>query len=325
MMGPILVAVPERLIGMVASGMAHVDGVVVKNSTTHVVLAHLQRSKLLSETLSGALSGPLAPVEVLADLAQNVQLLRVEHMLKAVQTAANIGASASLLNVGLSVGGFALVLSSLKRLRLQVEGVEAKLDRMARIADSDFFTGLETALRRAEEAFELSGADRTSRWLETEKALDHQVPMLAERLGLDSSSSAAERVAFDTWPDPAHLAGIALLVELSNAHVETLLCLGRARHAAARARELVARLEALPVDAAAMTRGRLGGRAVSRDQIGRVVGEAQSLAAWSYALQSCAAERATICKALIEHDVDTLQYSLELRSHPRAEMLMLNR
>src|SRR5512136_1461224 len=101
-----LIKVPLEFVAHVASGSAYVEGSVVKDVLSHQVLSHLQPARLLTEALSG---GPLAVPTLISSLAENVQLMQVKSMLDTLQTVASIGAAASVLNLGVSVGGFALV------------------------------------------------------------------------------------------------------------------------------------------------------------------------------------------------------------------------
>jgi len=76
-----LMVVPAQLIADVASGAAYVAGALVKDGATHQVLAHLQPTRRLSEGLFSAMAkGPLAPVELLMEAGQSVQLMNIEKI-----------------------------------------------------------------------------------------------------------------------------------------------------------------------------------------------------------------------------------------------------
>jgi hypothetical protein len=69
--------------------------------------------RLANQVLNVGLNTVANPVMMVSSLVNNVQLLQVKHMVEALQQVATIGAAASVLNLGVSVGGFALVLRSL--------------------------------------------------------------------------------------------------------------------------------------------------------------------------------------------------------------------
>jgi hypothetical protein len=85
---------------------------------------------------------------------------------------ASIGAAASVLNLGISVGGFAMVLHSLRRVESKVDAVAASLNSVAMLQKAEFMGRCSHALRRAEDAFSLSApAERLRYWQEADSRL----------------------------------------------------------------------------------------------------------------------------------------------------------
>lgn len=101
-----------------------------------------------------------------------------------------------MLNLGVSIGGFALVLSKLRAMDAKLDGIAQKIDAIARTLDTDFRAKGYSALNRAESAFDLaSPSERKRYWQEAERDLDYLVQHSFQKLvgmGLDDPAGLAE-------------------------------------------------------------------------------------------------------------------------------------
>ena len=326
-----LMTVPAKLLADVAGGAAYVSGALVKDSASHQILAHLQPTGLLSQVLSSAASGPLAPVELVSSLGQSFQLFKIQQMLDAVRIVASIGAAASVINLGVSVGGFALVLSALKKADAKLDGIQSTVQTLARNADAEFFARITTTLRRSEDGFELSAPDRRHRWLEVEKELDGLIEEVFNRtallgLTLEPAPGAGDATDVEQWrriAQPDGLQQLGRLLSLSAARTEALLCLQRPAQAARQSQRAAQWLSSLPTDAKGVTLARVAGRALPTEQLAQLARQSKALTTWVARGSEAMNERAMLCQALHDRDIDTEAYVLQVRQHPVPELLML--
>lgn len=326
-----LMAVPASLMFAVANGSASVTGALVKDAVTGQILAHLQPTRMLSEALSLAGAGPLAPAQLILDGVEGAQLMQIKQMLDTVQVVASIGAAASVLNLGVSIGGFALVLSALKKLDGKLDRIERKIDVLDGKVDAPYYAGIITALRRAEEGFNLSPADRRHRWLETEDRTDSIIDHTVERLrlagvSLDASQAGAASDAAGQWRQleaPGVMPMVGCLVNLVSARGEALLCLQRPADAARLAQRAATWLSALPTDAMAVAKARLTRGSAAPALLKQVTGEAKALTTWVTRGRDAANERVLLCQSLQDLDVDTEAYVMRVRDDTKPQVLML--
>lgn len=326
-----LMAVPGQLLADVASGAAYVTGALVKDGVSHQILAHLQPTSLLSHAFSLAASGPLAPLQLINTLGQQFQLFKIQQMLDTVRTVASIGAAASVLNLGVSVGGFALVLSALKQADAKLDGIQAAVQTLTRDADATFLARITSAMRRSEDGFELAAADRRHRWLEVDGNLDLLIEEVFKRLA--SAGIALERTAIagdapdvERWrriAQPDVLQQLGRLFSLAEARTEVQLCLQRPVQAARQSQRTAQWLSSLPTDAKALTLARVAGRALPTEQLAHLARQSKALTTWVTRGGEAANERALLCQALRDRDIDTEEYVLEVRQHPKPALLML--
>jgi hypothetical protein len=323
-----LMSVPARLLADVASGGAYVSGAMVKDAATHQILAHLQPTRLLSQAISLGASGPFG---VAGSVIQSGQLLQIKSMIETLQTVASIGAAASVLNLGVSVGGFAMVLSALKKADAKLDALQSAIKTLDQKADSVFFADIITVLRRAESGFELPEVDRRDRWRETEDRLDSLIERAVQRLAVIGLPLEATRPT-DAGPDlalwqqlakPEVLQMLACLSNLVGARTEALLCLQRPAEAAQVSRRSAAWLSIMPTDARALAIARADGRALSSEQVARVAQQARVLTTWVSAGRGVATERSELFQSLGDRGVDTLQYVQQVRDHAEPVLLML--
>jgi hypothetical protein len=322
-----LMAVPAAIEAAVSGGTAYVNGAVVKDAITHQVISHLQPTSLLSQAVSLGTAGPLAPAQLITELGSSAQLMKLEQMLSTVQTVASIGAASSVLNLGISVGGFALVLRALKRVQSTLNGVASTVQRIERMLEADFFSGLDIELRRAEETFEVAEDRRIERWEATEHALDRQIGVLLWRLNdlkvpLESGAPFAPGM-YPLLADPVVSSLVSLVFELQGARTEALLCLRRPMHAVRLLRRAEGWWASLPTDAKAVALARARGRALSSSQIDSVAAQARAVTAWAARGREVTQERAELCESMQQLGVDTHDYVLKVRFEPGVKLLML--
>jgi len=320
-------SVPASLLADVASGAAYVQGALVKDAASNVILAHLQPTRLLSEALSLGVSGPLGAMQTVTGLGQSLQLLEIQKTLDLVQTISSVGAVTSVLNLGVSIGGFAMVLAALKRVQRTLSSVEAAVHRVENKLDLAFFARIDTWLRRAEETFALPIGERTARWLATEERLDEQMDELLGRIKLlgialdgDNPMAVEAWSAADQGDVTTHL---RLLLALADARAEALLCLNSPQLAAAQFERQAGWLSQLPSDAKAVTLARINGRSLSTDQLSRVVKQSKAMTTWIQAARGVASQRADISRAMHGLGVDSLEYVTRVRCDPEPTLLVL--
>lgn len=332
MITPILMRVPAALLAAVEGGSAQVIGAVVKNVATGQVLGHLQPT--LAFTQMAASMSPLGmAVTAVANLgmqaAQMQKLAHIEDMLESLKIVSTAGAAASVVNLAVCVGGFALVLTALKKTDAKVDALSAAVERLGQRDDARLVAAVRVALERAEDAFGLPLDEARERWLRCDEQLHQLSTLLVELLaksGLPLESSpggkplspddAARRLA---EPEVAQL--LEFLLNVQRAHVETLICLGRPALAAKAASRAHGWFSRLPSDRRVIAMARTGGRPLSGPQIERITSEAGLLGQWISTALLSSEQQAQICGRLEADKVDCLQYVQEVRSAKEPALL----
>src|SRR4051812_6452163 len=109
--------IPAALLRAVIDGRALRYGCLVKDVATGRILGHLKDVGRLSATLAGI---PLDPVTTAVQLGQWIdthgQLRHIRQTLDHLHLISSVGAVASVVGLGVSVAGFAMVLRRLDRL-----------------------------------------------------------------------------------------------------------------------------------------------------------------------------------------------------------------
>lgn len=328
-----LMQVPPEFWTEVARGGAFVEGSLVKDAVTKQILTHLQPTGQLTKVLASVAGGPLGALDAISSVAANAQLVQIKSLLETLQTVATIGAAASVLNLGVSIGGFALVLSKLRIMDAKLDGIARQIDAIARTLDTDFRAKGYSALNRAESAFELSSpAERKRYWQEAERDLDYLVQHSFQKLvglGLDDPGALAEIsctrfVMAGTISSQDARDALHWLLACAGARIEILLCLEEPRAAAKLADNIHHWMAGIQIPAKELAQQRLAGRLVPPAQMQAVTADAVSL---SYFLKRSAAtygERALLCDMLHDKKVDTQKYVIDVRRHPEPVMLMLS-
>ena len=153
--------IPAALLRAVIDGRAVRYGCVVKDGATGRILGHLKEVGRLSETLA---SIPLGPVTTAVQIGQWIdthgQLRHIRQTLDHLQLISSVGAVASVVGLGVSVAGFALVLRRLDRLESGLNAAMGKLQSVVERLHLKLDLLQMAELRTAWE--QLTGADRTT-------------------------------------------------------------------------------------------------------------------------------------------------------------------
>lgn len=325
-----LMQVPGWLLSAVESGSAIVDGAVVKDAVTRQVLAHLQPTQQLTNLVfEHGLGFATQPLSALTGVAGNLQLLDLKRMVEQVQVVASIGAAASVLNLGVSIGGFAMVLHNLKRVESKVDAVAITLHAVAAAQQADYLGRCSAALRRADDAFSLTSAsERVRYWQDAEKALAELTEVSLHRLsghGLALEGSGARALTDTTrlqlLASPRVVDELRWLLASSTARAEVQLCLGEPGSAATLAARTADWLAPLPTSVKALAQARVGGQPMAPSQLQSVVQLAKVTATLVSAGREAAASRAALARALHDNAVDTAGSMLHLRQDPVPRVL----
>ncbi|MCC7312343.1 MAG: hypothetical protein IT510_13980 [Sulfuritalea sp.] len=329
-MTPILMQVPPEQWIKLATGAAFVDGSMVKDAISKQVVTHLQPAGALTKVLA---NGPLGALDAISSVAANAQLVQIKSLLETLQTVATIGAAASVLNLGVSIGGFALVLSKLKAMDAKLDGIARQLNAIARTLDTDFRAKGYSALNRAESAFELSSpAERKRYWQEAERDLDYLVQHFFQKLvglGLDdpealAANSRTRFVMAGTISSQDARDALHWLLACAGARIEILLCLEEPRAAAKLADNIRQWMTGIQIPAKELAQQRLGGRPVPPAQMQTVTAEAVSLSTFLSRSATTYGDRALLCNTLHDRQVDTQKYVMDVRRPSDPVMLMLS-
>lgn len=109
-------------------------GALIKDRATGQIVGHLQ------ETVRWGLLARMPipggnPLELVTEAIQVAQLAKIQQTLNTVQTLATVGAVASVASLGVSIAGFALVLSKLKRMDGKLDQALSKITKVRSLVD----------------------------------------------------------------------------------------------------------------------------------------------------------------------------------------------
>ena len=228
--------IPDRFLAAVARGAVCRIGTTLRDRATGRIVAHLQETGLLQRLIStgGNPVGLLLSAGQLASsVAANVQLEQVKAMLSGLQLLTGASLAASVVGVGVSAAGFALVLRRLGNLERGLAGVRREV-LAARLAVERVDAQLETAqralveslLERADEAWVRS--DAATVWRQLDGPLDQ-----AQRYwrGLVGGRAGASILLDQRFRLEEAVAAYEAALTLAAARVQALLLLEE--HAAA--------------------------------------------------------------------------------------------
>jgi hypothetical protein len=180
---PIPMEIPARFLQALLDGRLVRYGCILKETTTGQIVGHLKELDRVSRILSGiplnpGLAGASAVVQIGQWIDTHHQLGQIRQVLDRLQLVSSIGAVASVAGLGVSVAGFALVLSRLARLeqnlnqgmdhiRAEVEKLNVKMDllhmakltaaweKLAGASQTDLPERTDESLKEAAEIFQI--------------------------------------------------------------------------------------------------------------------------------------------------------------------------
>ncbi len=321
-----LMQVPVTMLTAVSRGSAVVDGAMVKSARTGKILAHLQQSgKLANVFAGGPVGGVSAAVQAASSLAANVQLEQIKGMLSTLQVIAGVGAAAAILNLGVSVGGFALVLNRLKKLEKRFDTLDAKLDDLRGFVEETEFAKTKVAIERCEHAHLRGAADRARVLQEGEKQLHEATELAFLRLKKLAGQDADGRLKlYDSALDANQIAErVAVPMMYVQVRLEALLLLGSPEEAQRLAEQVNQWLSTLDLRPLEYVKKRRQGIALGPNEINLALSEARGVQEVLQKASQQARDRAALCEAIVERKLDSARFVDEVRNHPEPTVLML--
>lgn len=319
--------VPASLLSAVTSGSAVVDGAMVKSANTGRILAHLQQSGRLATAFAGAPVSALSTgVQAASSLAANVQLEQIKGMLSTLQVVAGVGAAASILNLGVSVGGFALVLNRLKKLEERVATVDAKLDSLREFLEDVEFTKTRVAVQRCQHAYLREPSDCKRVLQEGEAQLHEATERAFEQVNRLAARDASGKVKlYESAIDAKQIAErVAVPMMYVQVRLEALLLLGSPAEARRLAESVQEWLDTLDVRPLEYVKKRREGVALGPNEISLALSEARGVEEVLRRATLQARDRVALCDAIVERQLDSARFVEEVRDHPEPTVLMLS-
>ena len=347
----ILTRVPDHLAPLIEAGKAYIRGVNVHDAATGLIKGQLQQTGALTQQLAeaAATGNPATAVMKLASsLANNVQqeILRRQNVdiverlgkvseqldalsgqIQGLQLMTGVGAAASVLNLGVSVAGFALVLRKLDGMGDRIDAIG---DKVFAAHDRSYKVDVITALRRSEEAFEATEDRQMEMWKGCEEKLDTAFTHFllgVSGVSLDTPQEAgaqtARRLFFDrkvSFHEAIDL--LDWMVTTARARHEALLLAGEPGVAEQFARKLASWLRSIEFAPEELVAHRLPkGQIVSTQLRDRVVAESEYASLWVEGVRRVTEGEADGAAALREHGVDSRRLVVEAREHPEPALL----
>ena len=322
-----IMEVPGWLLKSVKLGKAFVDGATIKDATTKQVLAHLQGSGGLETAMAGPVGMVMQAGKLVSSIAANVQLEQVKSALSTLQVVAGVGAAASVLNLGVSVAGFALVLHRLKAVQQQLHDLSDKIDSVKAQANRLQLAKAITTLQRCDDAFGGSAERRPGVWADEERVLqEHIVYMVLELFGDDATAlTGSSRACWPAKTLSADEMALALAWPLLclNMRVQTLLLLRDPQTAQRACQQASIWLGRLVPDQAEYVLKHADGKPIGPKRRDVLAGEAEEVGTLVLRAQAEAMSRASLCQTLAERKLDSRKYIEAARDQSRPAVLML--
>jgi hypothetical protein len=219
--------IPDKWLDLVLRGDVIRDGVNLIWKNSGRIAGHVQETGQLARALGGA--NPITAVlQTASSLTANVQLEQVKSMLHTVQLLSGATLVTSLVGVGVSVAGFAIIAKRLGTMQHTLRGLEAGLGEVARLArraelraQVESLSTLDARLTLADQAWTRS--DRQRVWEDLDRPLleaERHWRLLTNGSYLDPSFALEEAVA-------AH----QTTLQLAAAYTQILLALDQVRAA----------------------------------------------------------------------------------------------
>lgn len=314
-----LMKVPDALEWAVHSGRLEVAGAVLRDKDLKRVVGHLQHTGVTMERMASAAGG--GPAAALAQLGSsvvaNVQLEQVKDMLSTVQALSTVAAAASVLNLGVSIAGFAIIANKIDGLGSRIDALAAKVERLHKIVEAQHRAKLKTALDRCEEAYQLKDdATRHTYWRNAEKDLHELTNFYLELL---SSVSMEQLMLEMTIHEISEL--ISWIVEAARARIEILLLLGEPSVASRFAHQVSERLKALEATDVEVATLLLRGKTASTVLRNEVLKVARGYAKFSHRIVEDFDQLCNSIRVMDQQDVDTRRYIMEARQYDEQAIL----
>ena len=256
MIGPLLpYTVAKEMLPGLESGAVEITGALIKNTATGRIVGHVQATGLLHKALAaGAQHAPdlldsLGPVTGLTGMIQDQRIIgrldAMQQTLGGLQVLQLAGLATSVIGIGVTVAGTALMLRRLNAVDGAVARVEAKLDDLPRKWTEgkmrDRIRAVGTALSRIDEAGARRDPDAVMK--DAERDLHHDFDALhAGAIDLLGAARLVARLV---------AALLAAMSVCSGAQMKALLWLDEKEAALRRASDQAAKLRQLAWEAPA--------------------------------------------------------------------------
>lgn len=323
-----LMQVPAWLLSAVEVGSAVVQGALVREVSSGRVLAHLQpTASMLSPLLGPAMNTALSGGGLLSSLVGNIQLLKVQRdvsqlkeMVKALELVSGIGAAAAVLNLGVSIAGFAMVIQGIKRVNAKVDALGRTMSAMSELHHAQHMGRCLRALEQAQEAYRIqTRSERLRYWREADSTLGELIEVggqLMAKQGLAIGGPGVEKLSesdrLALLADPAVADSLRWMMTFSVARSEVLLCLGEPHLAAEVAGKSAEWLRPLPHDPTRLALASVGDQALPPSQIREVAQLSKATGTLVQAGRSAALSREEFARQLGDEGVDTEEAMMNL-------------
>lgn len=349
----ILTKIPDSLAPLIESGAAYIRGVNVHDAATGLIKGQLQQTGQLTQQLTEAAATgdpALAIIKLTSAVVGNFQkeILRRQNIdiverlgkiskqldalagqVRGVQILSGVGAAASVLNLGVSVAGFVLVL---RRLDGMGERIDEIGEKVFAAHDRTYKVDVITALRRSEEAFEATEDRQTEMWETCEEKLDTAFThflITTSGASLDAPEEAgaetSQRLFFNgqlKFHEAVDL--LDWMVTTARARHEALLLAGQPGVAEQFTRKLADWLRSVEFDPAELAAHRLPkGKIVSTQLRHRIEVESQYASLWVESVRRVTESNADAAAALREYGIDSRRLVIEARGHHEPALMYI--
>lgn len=327
----LLAEVPAHLAKRFMRGEIERTGVILRDANTKSFVAHLQPSRELVERAAQQ-APPASSVSGLGQTKGSESLTAWGSDLtrNAFQFLNSAGSVAAMLNLAVTVGGFALVRQRLNHISDKVDAVLGKLDAIHARQDIPLKSDVLTAARRSEDAFLASPRQQRRIWQDAERTFDQAFTrflICVTGESLDSPETAGEVtghvLSLDHLRLDESLSLLDWLAFCARGRVEALYLLEEPALAAKFAAELSTFLGQIDLDSSQYANRRIGDRIVSSSLRSMLVDEAERARALIDGWRDYADHVETSATVLDNNSIDTHRFVMDTREYPAPTLLYL--
>lgn len=328
---PILVEIPKKFINAIITGKMRIEGVRLKWVDTNQYAGFLQPTSPFSQRLFSISPSSGNPILGLINsgsgLIANVQLHDIKNILLQMQTMIGIGTAASIANLGISIGGFALVLNKLKLMHNDLKLISNKITDLKEFVKLERISNIESILEYYENSFleDKSETRRIEIWKNTEKDCASAYNLVMKEMFHENGEEIFQKFSNDRDYTYEVIEKVLLFPSILNqARVEALLLLNEpitARKVNTTYQSFISKINYNPKISFLVKKNVYE---TDEKNINKLIEDSKNSQALINRLEYSLLSKDYIIENIIKNKINSKQFILEIRNNTEAKLLFFS-